>query len=422
MNSAIIIFLLVDNLINKNIFKDLFNYYSENINNQINNKKLIEKINFRYKSIIKGNNEIKNALIKIKCEIEKIQKVISDNRLDNQQSIKCDKNYTIESKIDKDMIGIKYPEIMFDDIKEKLTNNKLIYSLIEFLEQLEIKLIYLEKEINVTKLYSFYTSRTLYLKEKGIDYDDTNIKELHNIVSWLIIHKSTQLKGIASDKYLACRYVKMKLGVNLCGQRIAVYNNVEEIKFDEITKLGNAVLKISNGCEDSIFIFKNKKEESQTIKKKVMKSFSRDYGFVVPDFFYSYTKKRIILEKMFYPLTDLYEFKFVIVNREIKIIYIRATINYKMHLFYYDSNFNYLTGSKHYSLDLSIFDKNILEQLKKYAYKLSEDFPNFIRVDLYLFHNKIFLSELTFDPHDGRPFMRDSVIIRKAGENWKRVD
>lgn len=311
---------------------------------------------------------------------------------------------------------------MFDDIKEKIANNKLIYSLLESLKQLEIKLIYLEKEINSTKLYSFYTSKTLYLKEKGIDYDDSNIKELHQIVSWLIIHKSTQLKGIASDKYLACKYVQMKLGINLCEQRIAVYNNVEKIKFDEITKLGNAILKISNGCEDSIFIFKNKKENSQTIKKKVMKSFSRDYGLVVPNFFYSYTKKRIILEKMFYPLNDLYEFKFVIVNREIKMIYVRVTINYKMHLFYYDSNFNYLTGSKHYTLDLSIFDKNILEQLKKYAYNLSEDFPNFVRVDLYLFHNKIFLSELTFDPQDGRPFMRNSEIIRKAGKNWKRVD
>ena len=320
------------------------------------------------------------------------------------------------------MIGIKYPEIKFDDIKEKLINNKLIYSLFEFLEQLEVKLIYLEKEINVTKLYSFYTSRTLYLKEKGIDYDDSNIKELHHIVSWLVIHKSTQLKGIASDKYLVCQYVKMKLDINLCEQRIAVFNNVEEINFDEIIKLGNVILKVSNGCGDNTFIFKNKKEDSQTIKKKVMKTFSRDFGLAVPDFFHLYSKKRIILEKMFYPLTDLYEFKFVIVNREIKIIYVRATINGKIHLFYYDSNFNYLTGSKHYTFDISIFDKNILEKLKKYAYQLSEDFPNFIRVDLYLFHNKIFLSELTFDPQDGRPFMRDSEIIRKAGKNWKRVD
>ena len=153
-----------------------------------------------------------------------------------------------------------------------------------------------------------------------------------------------------------------------------------------------------------------------------MKTFSRDFGLAVPEFFHLYSKKRIILEKMFYPLTDLYEFKYVIVNREIKIIYLRVTINDKIHFYYYDSNYNYLNGSKRYSFDISIFDKNILKKLKKYAYELSEDFLNFIRVDLYVFHNKIFLSELTFDSQDGRPFMRDSEIIRKAGKNWKRVD
>lgn len=124
---------------------------------------------------------------------------------------------------------------------------------------------------------------------------------------------------------------------------------------------------------------------------------------------------------MFYPLTDLYEFKFVIVNREIKIIYIRVTIEAKIHFYYYDSSFNLLMGEKDYPFEVSQFDKNILEQLRNYAYKLSEDFPNFIRVDLYLFHNKIYLSELTFDQQDGFPFMRDSEIIRKAGKNWKRI-
>ena len=425
-NSAIIAFLLVNSIINKNKIQELLNYNSKNIINQINNKELIEKINHKYKSIIKENNEIKNDLVEIKEQIEKIKSIIFNNKLknklDKEQNISNDKNNIIYPKIDKDLIGIKYPEIMFDDIKSRIINKKLISSLIEFLEQLEVKLIYLEKEINVTKLYSFYTSRTLFLKKKRIFYDDSNIKELHNIISWLVIHKSTQLKGIASDKYLACKYVKIKLGVNLCEQRIAVYNNVEEINFDEIIKLGDVILKVSNGCHDNVFIYKNKKNDIEFIKQKIKQAFSRDYGLVIPEFFHLYSKKRIILEKMFYPLTDLYEFKFYIVNRKIIIIYIRVTVNNNVFIYYYDSNFNYLKDPKNYSFNVSIFDKTILEQLKDYAYKLSEDFPNFIRVDLYLFHNKIFLSELTFDPQDGHPFLRNLKIIRNAGKNWIRVD
>lgn len=214
------------------------------------------------------------------------------------------------SKIDKDMIGIIYPEIMFDKIKTDLINNKTISSLISFIDQLQVKLLYLEKEINVTKLHSFYTARTLYLKKRNIYYDDDNIKDLHNIISWLVIHKSTQLKGIASDKYLVCKYIKIKLGENLCPHRIFAYNNVEEINFEEILKLGNIVLKISNGSGDKIFILKDKKNDIELIKKRLKNSFERNYGLKNSEFFHSYSKKRIVLEKMFFPLSDLYEFKF----------------------------------------------------------------------------------------------------------------
>ena len=135
------------------------------------------------------------------------------------------------------MIGLKYPMISFDQIKIGLIQKNLTLPLIEFLSQLEIKLFYLEKEINVTKLASFYNIRTSFLKTRNIGYDDSNITELHNIISWLVIHKSTQLKGIASDKYLACKYVKLKLGINLCEHRIGVYDNVNEINFEELINI-----------------------------------------------------------------------------------------------------------------------------------------------------------------------------------------
>ena len=55
------------------------------------------------------------------------------------------------------MIGLKYPEIHFETIIKDYLNGKLISSFCTFLNQLETKLIYLEKEINITKLFTFYT-------------------------------------------------------------------------------------------------------------------------------------------------------------------------------------------------------------------------------------------------------------------------
>ena len=137
------------------------------------------------------------------------------------------------------MIGLHYPEINFDKIKESLQNYNIIASLIDLISQLEIKLIYLEKEINITKLISFYTSRKYFLKDRNTSYYEQNLKELHDIVNWIIIHKSNQLKGIASDKYLSCKYVKLKLGKNLCSQRIAVYNRFEELNYNQLKYLCN---------------------------------------------------------------------------------------------------------------------------------------------------------------------------------------
>ena len=50
------------------------------------------------------------------------------------------------------MIGLYYPDINYDKIKKGIINFNITESLIELINQIETKLIFLEKEINVTKL------------------------------------------------------------------------------------------------------------------------------------------------------------------------------------------------------------------------------------------------------------------------------
>ena len=375
-----------------------------------------KKNKYLIKNLISSNDNIN----KIRNEILRLKNIFLKNKVINKKN----KQNDFHLIVNKDMIGLKYPEIEFEKIKKDLNDLKFISSLIKFMEQLEIKLIFLEKEINITKLVSFYTSRQIFLEKIKVKYEDSNLKELHNIISWLVIHKSTQLKGIASDKYLVCKYAEIKLKENLCRQRIGIYNNIEEMEMDfkNISKLNNVVIKVSNGCGDKIFIYNNTKLNIEKIKKIIKHNFDIDYGIDNGEFFHLYSPKRIVLEKIFLPLTDLYEFKFYIVNNIIKMIYIRAYINNKIHVFYYDPNYKLIEKEKEYHLDLSKFDKKILNKIKYYAVKLSEDFRNFIRVDLYIFHNEIFLSELTFDPQNGRPFMRNHKIIKDAAKNWTKID
>ena len=70
------------------------------------------------------------------------------------------------------MIGLYCPEINFVNIKKRLKNLFTKYffyldidSLIDLINQYEIKLIYLEKEITITKIISFYLEwNFIYLK------------------------------------------------------------------------------------------------------------------------------------------------------------------------------------------------------------------------------------------------------------------
>ena len=91
----------------------------------------------------------------------------------------------------------------------------------------------------------------------------------------------------------------------------------------------------------------------------------------------------------------------------------------------YNNNYNLLKFSKTRLESFNIvstFGKEILDKLKDYTYKLSEDFKNFIRVDLYVFQNKIYLSELTFDSFNGLPFYAGQKIVIEAGKNFTKYE
>ena len=173
------------------------------------------------------------------------------------------------------------------------------------------------------------------------------------------------------------------------------------------------------------FKYYEKKKYEKELKKFKQLFLKSEHGLKEAQFFHLYAKKRIIVEKPFTPINDLYEFKFFILNNDIKFIYL-LIVQKKHIVFIYDTNYNFLFKEKNVILTppnlTSLFKKNTLEQLKKYAIKLSEDFPNFIRVDLYLFKEQIFFSELTFTSYNGLYMYKDEKFVHDCMKNFSRVD
>ena len=114
----------------------------------------------------------------------------------------------------------------------------------------------------------------------------------------------------------------------------------------------------------------------------------------------------------------------MIFNNEIKMIYQVQKKNGKEINYYFDKNYKPIEEyGKISNINLfNSFDKNQLDEMTFLALKLSEDFKNFIRVDLYLFHNNIYLSELTFDSHSGKPTFNGIKYFREGLKNWKRFE
>ena len=84
-----------------------------------------------------NKKEIKNLKKILKHDSKKEKDILDSKIVNNYDNI----------SIDIDMIGLNYPEINFNRIKSNLLKNHLLPKsiLYDFLEQLEIKLIYLEK-------------------------------------------------------------------------------------------------------------------------------------------------------------------------------------------------------------------------------------------------------------------------------------
>ena len=87
---------------------------------------------------LKTQNKIINDLINIKIKYTK-KELIKNDEINKRKNNFYNDIFNIQ-EIDKDMIGLKYPEIEYDKLKYDLINRKTIDILIELLNQLETKL------------------------------------------------------------------------------------------------------------------------------------------------------------------------------------------------------------------------------------------------------------------------------------------
>ena len=253
------------------------------------------------------------------------------------------------------------------------------------------------------KIGFYIKKRKLFLKKRKHIYNDSNIITFQDKINWLIIHESPEYKSNLVDKIKLHKYSKKVLGKDICVPIIKIYDNINDIKLEELPN--KFVLKLNHGSGMNI-ICKNKSSLNFSEVKLQLNTWKKtDFGLINAEFQYMFVNKKIFAEK--YLSDDLIDYKIFCFNGKPKFIRIRKFIpnnNTKIHN-HYDINWkiNELeSGLKGYIRDPNIIinKPKKLNLMLKYSKKLSREFV-FVRVDLYEVNNTIFLGESTFSPTNG---------------------
>ena len=200
-----------------------------------------------------------------------------------------------------------------------------------------------------------------------------------------------------------------------------IYDKFEDIDF---TSLPNQfVIKCTHGCAMNEIVYDKASLDLKALKKKFNKWLKTDYGDKTVELHYSSITPRIIIEELLLENNELpIEYKIHVFNGKAKYMYVVTGRNKDIHY-------------NNYLIDWTDFDKAQFnhwtkreEEIKKplcwpEAIKLAEDlaspFP-FVRVDLYIVNNKIYLSEMTFTPAKGTLTFKDDNSDYIIGE-WLTI-
>jgi len=260
----------------------------------------------------------------------------------------------------------------------------------------EDKLLYLN---NRTEF--FLKKRIKFLSQYNISYNESNLITFQEKVNWLIIHESPKYKSNIVDKIKLHDYSKKILGKDICVPILKVYDDANEINYDELPE--KFILKLNHGSSMNL-VCQNKSKFNYTKASKILNNWKKiNYGLTTKEFQYMYVNRKIFAEEFL--SNDLIDYKIFCFNGEPKFIKTRKQLrdpnDTKLHN-YYDLDWKLIdleTDMKGYIRDpkIKIKKPENLKLMLNYAKLLSDEFV-FVRIDFYEYNNTIYLGELTFSP------------------------
>ena len=235
-----------------------------------------------------------------------------------------------------------------------------------------------------------------YMTGKWLNLSDP--VEFNEKLQWLKLYNDNELLSTCADKYELHTYVKRVGDQRILNKIIAVYNNTDEIDWDQLPE--KFALKCTHGCGYNI-VTRNKAGLDKNKAFKKLNSWLKDKcgkNYLEPH--YDRIKPRIILEEFIenkdgeFPL----DYKIYCFNGTAKLVLVCSNRENQLKLDFYDLSWNKLhIGHEKDENQKGFVPPICFDEMVKHSEILAKPFP-FVRVDFYDKDGEPILGELTFTP------------------------
>lgn len=222
-------------------------------------------------------------------------------------------------------------------------------------------------------------------------------------LQWLKLHDRKQEYTKYVDKYEIRDYIKTKIGEEYLIPMINVYDNVDEIKWDDLPD--KFVLKCTHGSGCNIICKDKSLLNISDVKKQLKIWMDTNYFWSGREWPYKNVKPRIICEKYMVDESgiELKDYKFMCFNGEVKCSFVCLNRNLPtgLNVDFYDLDWKPMPFERHYPNSHTVISKpKNYDKMIEIAEKLSNDI-NFVRVDFYEINGKLYFGEITLYPGSG---------------------
>ena len=242
-----------------------------------------------------------------------------------------------------------------------------------------------------------------YKRVTGETLNLDNPQTYNEKIQWLKLYNSTPLKTYLADKYLVREWVAEKIGEEYLIPLLGVWDNFDEINFDELPE--KFVLKCNHGCGYNIIVNDKYTLDIEDCHKKINTWMAENFAYRVGlELHYANINRKILAEQYIENDSgDLYDYKFWCFDGKVKYIQFLSERNTNgLKMAFYDRNWNKQNFVYSYPLDTKTIEKpDNLDEMIKLAEKLAEGF-NHVRIDFYRLNNgQIYFGEMTFTSCSG---------------------